>query len=155
MKTALRVGGVAVLVAMLSGTTLLGSASAATTRLRAHLVGSNEVPGPGDPDAKGAASVRVDPRERTVCFTLRWSRMRPPFAAHIHRGRVGVAGPVKVELFAQARPLYPAIHKVSGCVHDVPRKLARRIAQRPARFYVNLHNKPFPDGAIRGQLLRP
>jgi hypothetical protein len=140
---------------MLTATMLVGNASAAPTRLRAHLDGSNEVPGPGDANGTGMAGVRVDPGAGSVCFTLGWSRIRSPFAAHIHRGRAGVAGPVVVELFAQASPLPATIDKVHGCVEDVPRALARRIVRRPAAFYVNVHNVPFPDGAIRGQLAKP
>jgi hypothetical protein len=37
-------------------------------------------------------------------------------------------------------------------VKGVDSALARRIANNPQRFYVNIHNEKFPDGAIRGQL---
>ena len=32
------------------------------------------------------------------------------------------------------------------------RKTLRKIARNPERFYVNIHNDDYPDGAIRGQL---
>ena len=52
----------------------------------------------------------------------------------------GVAGPVVVTL------LPPTNGTSSGCV-TVTRELARDPAD-----YVNVHNMPFPGGALRGQL---
>jgi hypothetical protein len=39
-----------------------------------------------------------------------------------------------------------------GCARGLKNKLVRKIAQYPERFYVNVHNADYPDGAIRGQL---
>ncbi|GAA2801452.1 hypothetical protein GCM10020219_085960 [Nonomuraea dietziae] len=32
------------------------------------------------------------------------------------------------------------------------REELREIVRNPSQFYTNVHNEPFPDGAIRGQL---
>lgn len=137
-------------------TVLAAPAATATTAsptvLSARLTGEAEVPGPGDPNGVGSARIRLG--ERRVCFTLRWSRIAPPTAAHIHVGPPGVAGPVVVPLFAAPEGLPPELSGVSGCVTGVDPALIRAIRQRPRQYYVNIHNVPFPDGAIRGQLHR-
>ena len=115
--------------------------------LTANLKGSAEVPGPGDPDGRGKARVRVRPRAGTVCFRLRWRNIADPTAAHIHRGRKGEAGPVVVTLFSGEADS-------AGCVTGQDADLLREIKRHPPRFYVNVHNAEFPDGAIRGQLKR-
>jgi hypothetical protein len=38
-----------------------------------------------------------------------------------------------------------------GCV-GADRQLIRAILQHPSAYYVNVHNAPFPAGALRGQL---
>jgi hypothetical protein len=62
------------------------SANAAIDTYYAPLFGANEVPGPGDPDGFGAATVIID----NVANTVSWSIMAlnivlPITAAHIHR----------------------------------------------------------------------
>lgn len=118
-------------------------------RRTAQLSGAAEVPGPGDPDGSGTATIRLRPEQREVCFDLTVSNIGPATAAHIHEGAEGVAGPVVV-------PLDPAPTggSSSGCVSDVDPVLIRNIVQNPGQYYVNVHNEEFPDGAIRGQLGR-
>jgi hypothetical protein len=126
--------------------------TASSTLLSARLTGEAEVPGPGDPDGVGSARIRLG--ERRVCFTLRWSRIAPPTAAHIHVAPPGEAGPVVVPLFAAPGGLPLELSRVSGCVEGVDPGLIRAIGRHPRQYYVNIHNVPFPDGAIRGQLHR-
>ena len=111
--------------------------------LEAHLTGKQEVPGPGDPNGSGDAVVKVF--RAKVCYKLDVRRIAPATAAHIHLGRRGEAGPVVVTL----EP--PTDGSSRGCV-DVGRALSRNLREHPQAYYVNVHNKPFPDGAIRGQL---
>lgn len=121
-----------------------------TEQLSAKLKGKNEVPGPGDPNGKGEIFVAVKPPKGKVCFQLEFSRIQDPSAGHIHRGADDVAGPIKVELFSD--PAGIPGPTAEACVKDLKRKLLKKIANRPERFYVNLHNTSYPDGAIRGQL---
>lgn len=67
------------------------------------------------------------------------------YAAHIHEAPPGVAGPVVVPLAA------PVDGLVNGCV-PVDLDLAADIVNNPMDYYVNVHNAPFPAGALRGQL---
>ena len=125
-----------------------GTASSAV--LSARLIGEAEVPGPGDPDGVGSARIRLG--DRRVCFTLRWSRIAPPTAAHIHEAPPGEAGPVVVPLFEASGGLPPELSGVSGCVEGVDPGLIRDIRRHPRQYYVNVHNAPYPAGAVRGQL---
>ena len=116
------------------------------------MFGAQEVPGPGDPNGEGEATFTLAAARGLVCFDLQWSKIRRPTAAHIHRGQAGVAGPVRVELFSVRRGLPTTINHVHGCVRGLDSALVQRIIDHPERFYVNVHNRRYPDGAIRGEL---
>jgi hypothetical protein len=124
------------------------------TGFTAKLAGSTEVP-PGDPNASGTALIRLNAAEGLVCFKLVVTGANAPMvAAHIHRGAAGVAGPVVVPLVAPAAPSADAnVQQSKGCVSADP-SLIREIAGNPAGFYVNTHNKNFPAGVVRGQLVK-
>ena len=99
-----RIPAVVLAVALVSALALLAVPAAASggsgskvTRLAATLSGANEVPGPGDPDGRGRAFVRLAGGK--ACYALEWSGISAPTAAHIHEGRAGVAGPVAVLFF--------------------------------------------------------
>jgi hypothetical protein len=111
------------------------------------LTGAAEVPGPGDPDGSGTAVLTLNPGQEQVCFELTVSGVEPISAAHIHEAPAGVAGPVVV-------PLQPPTTGSSiGCV-QADRDLITDIIKNPEEYYVNVHNAPFPAGALRGQLGR-
>jgi hypothetical protein len=123
-----------------------GAAAAAVQRpFLATLTGAAEVPGPGDTDGTGAAAVTIDAATGEICADLRVDNIAAASMAHIHRGAVGVAGPVEVTLTP------PASGSSSACTTATP-TLAAEIVANPAGFYVNVHNADFPNGAVRGQL---
>jgi hypothetical protein len=105
------------------------------------------VPGPGDPDGTGNAMVKV--YKTKLCYTLSVMNIKPATAAHIHQGAKGQTGPIVVPTdqtsFNLPRPTS------SGC-EPIPSSLSTAIRQNPSNYYVNVHNKPYPEGAIRGQL---
>jgi CHRD domain len=115
-------------------------------QLEARLTGAQEVPGPGDPDGTGTAYLDMRRRGK-VCFRLSTQNIAPPTAGHIHQGARGVAGPVRVTLFTGSMPTG------RKCV-NAARRLKLRIQRNPGRWYVNVHNTPYPDGAVRAQLKR-
>ena len=116
-----------------------------SARLSANMTGAAEVPGPGKLNASGQATVRVNPMQRRVCYTVNFRRIPDATMAHIHSGRRGVAGPPVVTL-VRAGP-----RTFQGC-ERVSRSLARDLATMPRGFYVNVHSTALPQGAIRGQL---
>jgi hypothetical protein len=120
--------------------------------LSTTLSGEEEVPGPGDADGTGKATIHLRPRAGRVCFNLSWSNIGPPTAAHIHEAPAGEEGDVVVTLFSSETPLPDTITGVRGCATDVSRELIDDIIENSDEYYVNVHNVEFPAGAIRGQL---
>jgi CHRD domain len=120
-------------------------ASEARASLEASLTGEKEVPGPGDPNGRGEAEVKV--HKAKVCYELEVERIKPATFAHIHRGAPNVAGDIVVELKA------PTDGSSEGC-KAISKQLSKKLREHPGRYYVNVHNEPYPDGAIRGQLHR-
>jgi hypothetical protein len=118
-----------------------------TVVLRLNMTGAAERPNPGDPNGTGMAAFLVFPDTGRICFTLTARDIQlPTIGAHIHRGTVDVAGDIVVPLTAP-----PASGISSGCVTADP-ALVRDIAQNRANYYVNVHTREFPAGAIRSQL---
>jgi CHRD domain len=109
------------------------------------LTGAKEPEG-GDPNGRGSFTAIVDGNR--LCYGLTNRNIEDPGAAHIHRGRSGVAGDVVVPL---EQPSSGDSGASSDCVR-VDRSLARAILRNPNRYYVNVHTAALPDGAIRGQL---
>lgn len=137
------------LVAALAAVLVLSAPVLAAPIVRtAALTGAAEVPGPGDPDGRGAARISITTSKNRLCYSVRVSNIEPARMAHIHRGRAGVAGPIVITL----RP--PTNGFSSGCV-TVGRNRLLDIARNPSLYYVNVHNTPFPGGAVRGQLRVP
>jgi hypothetical protein len=76
--------------------------------------------------------------------------MGAPTLGHVPQGGAGVNGDVKVPLFTTAMP--NTLDAAAGQVTLRNPELARQLRERPSDFYINLHNKEFPGGAVRGQL---
>lgn len=122
-----------------------------TTELQAKLKGKNEVPGPGSQQGKGEIHVFVKPTQGKLCFNFEVSNLDPLIEGHIHKGGPQDSGPVKVTLFQDTSGL-DGDGSYEGCVKNLKKKLLRKIAATPEKFYANIHTKDYPDGAVRGQL---
>jgi hypothetical protein len=129
-------------IAVLAALSLAVSAYAAEKTYTVSMSGKAETP-KGDPNGKGTAKIKIEQSKGEVCFTLTWSGIGTPVAAHIHKGKKGVAGPVVIPLFAKA--------KHNGCV-KASKSLLGKINKSPSSYYVNIHTQAFPGGAIRAQL---
>ena len=130
-------------LALLAALSLAASAFAATKTFTVSMTGKAETP-KGDPDGKGTAKVTLNTSTGKVCFNLSWSHIGNPVAAHIHKGKKGVAGPVVIPFFGGAA-------KHTGCV-KASKSLVAKIVKSPASYYVNVHTQAFPAGALRAQL---
>src|SRR5215207_2296372 len=112
------------------------------------LTGAAEIPGPGDPDGSGTASLALNPGQGEVCFEITVSNITlPATGAHIHVGTSTEFGPVVVGLTPPDES-----GTSSGCV-SADRDLILAIIQNPENYYVNVHTLPlYGAGAVRGQL---
>ena len=120
-------------------------------QLRAFMTGEQEAPTPGDPNGWGKA--RIWFRNGQVCYKLTWHRIAAPTAAHIHEAPPGEPGPVVLPLPIAAEDQRGPHGSTRGCV-SADAALIREIKANPGDYYVNIHNAPYPAGAIRGQLHR-
>ena len=119
----------------------LATAGGASVKLGAQLRGSNERP---TAPASNRGSVEVTLRAGKVCWEFTIAKIDgTPNAAHIHKGRAGVAGPVFIPLGTK--------FKRQGCASASASQL-RALRANPGRFYVNVHNAKHLAGAMRGQL---
>ena len=121
--------------------------------LFAVLTGRKEVDasgqrGVGDPDGRGSFTAIVDGDQ--LCFAITVKNIDQPVAAHIHKAKPSLAGPVVVPL---TQPSSGDPGASSGCM-TVETGLARAILKHPHRYYANVHTMAFPGGAVRGQLFR-
>lgn len=130
-------------LALLAGLFLAVSAFAAEKTFTVTMTGKAETP-KGDPDGTGTAKIKVEASKGELCYTLTWHKIGPPIASHIHKGKKGTSGPILIPLFAGTA-------KHSGCV-KASKSLLGKIAKNPRGYYVNVHTKRFPGGAIRAQL---
>lgn len=112
-----------------------------------QLSGDQEVPGPGDDEGEGTANVRLHPDHGLVCVDIEVSGITlPATAAHIHKASVDQAGPVVLGLAAPNED-----GDSYGCV-SADKAAIQDMMDHPENYYVNVHNKDYPDGALRGQL---
>ncbi len=126
--------------------------SGAPVFLAAELNGKAEVPTPGgpkvgDPDGEAVQVIRIQGNQ--VSFGTKWKKVAAPTAAHIHEGKAGVNGAIKVPFFGAALP--DSVSGVVGRVTVDDAALLKALVERPGDFYSNLHTAEFPGGAVRGQ----
>ena len=151
--------GIAVLTLVLSAVSAVMTASGAladekTATFTIQLSGAEEVcptaPGTCGGPGTGTATIEIDRNARTLCYTITTQNVALPLlAAHIHVAPAGQAGPVVVPLFGE-----PVNSAAVGrtCLTDLDKNLLKAIIRNPQDYYVNVHNAPFPNGAVRGQL---
>jgi hypothetical protein len=139
---------VGICVATLATATVAAvSTAAGSTKYSASMSGTKEIPKNA---SKATGKAKITVTGKRLCYAITTTNLGGvPQAAHIHSAKAGKAGPVFVALFTKATPLKHGT--VSGCVTTTTAKL-KAIAAKPSAFYVNVHTKKYPVGALRGQL---
>jgi hypothetical protein len=106
-----------------------------------------QLKGTSEPNAGGTAVLRIRKDADLICYRLHVESVTlPTAAAHIHKGATGVNGPVVFPFTAPG-----ANGNSSGCA-TASAPLIADILANPAGYYVNVHTKEHPAGAIRAQL---
>jgi hypothetical protein len=121
-----------------------GSGSRPTEIYRVRLSGATETPA-GAAHGIGAAIVAFH-GDSLVCW--RFAHLHGFTDATSARIQIGTSGRTGQEVIA----LSPGPRlRHQGCVPVSP-ALSRRIWARPSGYYVNVHSKQYPQGAVRAQL---
>ena len=123
----------------------LAQRALAEDAFEAVLAGSSVVPGPGVEDGKLTAVLLVEGTR--VTLTLAPKELSGRMAAHIHRGRAGVAGRLVAEF-----PWTPSFGRPLKVFGTVSERDAADLVAHPGNYYVDVHTQIFPAGAARGQL---
>jgi CHRD domain len=134
----------ALAAALAAGLVLAAVASAGGgNHLTAQLRGGNEVPA-APASNRGRVEITLKPAFGKVCWEFTIAKIDGKgTAAHIHKGRAGVSGPVFIPL--------GTTFKRQGCA-TAPKARINAVGARPGSFYVNVHNAKHLGGAMRGQL---
>jgi len=120
---------------------------AAAEKFNMVMVGPNEVPS-GDPDGLATGVLTFDRIANTVSWNFTYANIAAPTAMHIHVGAAGTNGGVLINMGVGTSG---GPGTLSGSVATSAVNLNSMVLN-PAGFYVNIHNTPFPGGAVRSQL---
>jgi len=114
--------------------------------LKATLSGFNEIP-PASTVANGMVSFRMVAGTNTLEATFMVADLVGDMtASHIHLGGVGVNGGVSLNL-APASGSFTKTYDITGMTDLVT-------AMRTGGAYVNVHSTAYPNGEVRGQVLK-
>ncbi len=131
------------------GVSPLAHASTSITKLVVSANGANEKPNNGAKTGSASGTFTLNTAKNTICFTnMKTTGLTHVIEAHIHLGASGIDGSIFVTLnisnFNQVR---------QTCI-KVAHPVLVDIAKHPGDYYLNVHTRDFPGGAVRGQLKR-
>jgi hypothetical protein len=155
MRKAHLLGAVLVVVLATASSVMAdtGGRPLSTTLSGAEEVSSTGQVGVGDPDGTGFASLTLNQGQDEICFDIAVTNLDEPITrAHIHQAAAGSNGAIVVNFVEPGVTPFTFSDGIArGCVAAAP-ELIKGIRQNPDAFYCNVHNGPFPAGAVRGQL---
>jgi CHRD domain len=112
-------------------------------KFKADLKASDEVP-PTDSSGTGTADVTLDTAANKVSWKVTYEKLTgDPTAAHFH-------GPAKVG--ENAGPIVDITANIMDGSADVTPDQAKMISD--GTTYINIHTQKYPDGEIRGQVVK-
>jgi CHRD domain len=119
-----------------------------TTRFRAPISATAEVPKPTGVRANAGGTFGVTLTEKGTSYSVKWTLTfrnltGAATGAHIHRGKAGKPGPVVVPLCGPCKAGRTGSAKVSKAVVT---------AMKAGSTYVNVHTAKNKAGEIRGQI---
>lgn len=137
---------------------------AATKLFNVNMTGAKEVtaggvPNQGDPDGSAVGTVLLDNgtgsgTTGSVTFNLTLANLDLPLSAwHIHTGGPTTTGSPLIN-FGNPETLRSG-NLLSGTVSGLSATDLTTVMGNPNGFYLNIHNTPFPGGAVRDQVPEP
>jgi hypothetical protein len=115
-----------------------------------QLVGSEEVPGPGDPDGLAVGTLSLNPGPLRVDWNLVYTNIAAPTQFHIHDGGIGEVNPPFISLGVSTTG---GSGTLIGTM-TIPAFAVNGMLANPEIHHLNIHTAEFPDGAVRNQLKR-
>lgn len=114
----------------------------------ATLSPAEEVPPAADSKGTGTAEVRYDPNTNEISWKVSFSGLTGPATmAHIH-------GPAAKGSNAGVKVPFPGVANVTSAEGKAPLSRGNFGDLAAGLYYVNVHTAKYPDGEIRGQLMR-
>ena len=125
----------------------LAAAGSETYAFKATLTRGAEVPKPKAP-ATASGTFTAKSVESGSKITMKWTLKfhglsGKGMAAHIHKGKKGVSGPVLVALCGPCKATQSGTAKITSAIEN---------ALEQGKTYVNVHTAKNPAGEIRGQV---
>jgi len=114
-----------------------------TVNFAATLNGANES-SPNASTATGTATGTFNTTSKILTVTTTYSGIVVT-VGHIHKGEIGVSGPVEFPFVITASPIvFTSSALTDSEINDLMEN----------KYYVNLHSAAYPGGEIRGQLIK-
>jgi len=118
-------------------------------------VSVNGVPNQGDPDGTAIGTVFLDSgttgNTGTAIISVVVSNIDFPFSGfHIHQAPVTTTGPIVLN-FGNPES-FSVGNTVNATITNLSSATINSAIADPSGFYFNMHNTPFPGGAVRDQL---
>jgi hypothetical protein len=127
----------------------------------AQEVNASGVPNQGDPDGQAVGTVTLDngtgagsTGSVSVDLLLSNIDLSDLRGHHIHQAPAGSNGPIVLDL-GDPDTVLTGGNRLFGTFTGLSATTVTNVLNNPAGFYYNLHNGPFPPGAVRAQLPEP